>query len=411
MSVPLSSAFFAGGVLVGATGALLLRPSAQKPSTSASPAQSSPLPPPGVPQTLPGPSLVDASSSSLNLLDAAGQPVIRADNVGPIVDLLKNTAYISAYDRRLRHPAWTAEHLTAASFVAPPSPPSGGGGGVDRRYSVFKEDPRVPELFRARLADYFRSGYDRGHMVPAADAKSSQVAMDETFYLSNIAPQVGEGFNRDYWAHLEDFTRRIAKSGVPSAAGGGGRGQATMTSWKDVYVFTVPLYLPRSYLEPASGAGTNSNVVEEPRREKYRVSYEVIGSPPNISVPTHFAKVIYALPSPPLSSSSSRLLPSLGGSSTSGAVLGAFVLPNARIPNDTPLTHFSVPVESVERAAGLTLFSDEIKRNAGELCKKVECSIVVRDFSDAAKRNTPSKTLSASPPSPLPSSSSSFVAR
>jgi hypothetical protein len=42
----------------------------------------------------------------------------------------------------------------------------------------------------------FRSGYDRGHMVPAADAKISQGAMDETFFLSNVAPQVGDGFNR-----------------------------------------------------------------------------------------------------------------------------------------------------------------------------------------------------------------------
>ncbi len=32
--------------------------------------------------------------------------------------------------------------------------------------------------------------------VPAADAKISQQAMDETFYLSNVAPQVGDGFNR-----------------------------------------------------------------------------------------------------------------------------------------------------------------------------------------------------------------------
>jgi DNA/RNA endonuclease G (NUC1) len=46
------------------------------------------------------------------------------------------------------------------------------------------------------LISDFKSGYDRGHMVPAADAKISQKAMDETFYLSNIAPQVGDGFNR-----------------------------------------------------------------------------------------------------------------------------------------------------------------------------------------------------------------------
>lgn len=64
-------------------------------------------------------------------------------------------------------------------------------------------------------------------MVPAADAKSSQKAMDETFWLSNIAPQVGEGFNRNYWAHTEDFCRRLTNS------------------FNDVYVFTVPLYLPK----------------------------------------------------------------------------------------------------------------------------------------------------------------------
>lgn len=40
-------------------------------------------------------------------------------------------------------------------------------------------------------------------MVPAADAKQSQQAMSETFLLSNIAPQVGDGFNRHYWAYLE----------------------------------------------------------------------------------------------------------------------------------------------------------------------------------------------------------------
>jgi endonuclease G, mitochondrial len=67
----------------------------------------------------------------------------------------------------------------------------------DRKDSVFVEDFAVPEKFRARLKDYFKSGYDRGHQVPAADAKISQQAMNETFYLTNICPQIGDGFNRD----------------------------------------------------------------------------------------------------------------------------------------------------------------------------------------------------------------------
>ena len=73
----------------------------------------------------------------------------------------------------------------------------------DRKDSVFVEDVSIPEKFRARLKDYFRSGYDRGHQVyspfqtrksngkvPAADARFSQDAMNETFTLSNICPQV-----------------------------------------------------------------------------------------------------------------------------------------------------------------------------------------------------------------------------
>jgi len=73
----------------------------------------------------------------------------------------------------------------------------------DRKDSVFVEDVSIPEKFRARLKDYFRSRYDRGHQVyspfqtrksnvkvPAADARFSQNAMNETFYLSNICPQV-----------------------------------------------------------------------------------------------------------------------------------------------------------------------------------------------------------------------------
>jgi endonuclease G len=108
---------------------------------------------------------------------------------GPVSDLVYRNAYVTSFNRRDRNPNWVAEHLTAAKLKR--------GDDVDRQKSTFKEDDSVPPQFRAKLADYFRSGFDRGHMVPAADVKNSQVSMNETFYLTNISPQVGEGFNRD----------------------------------------------------------------------------------------------------------------------------------------------------------------------------------------------------------------------
>lgn len=64
-------------------------------------------------------------------------------------------------------------------------------------------------------------------MAPASNHKESQGSMDETFTLSNVAPQVGEGFNRDYWARFERFV------------------QDTTKAYDDVWVVTGPLYIPR----------------------------------------------------------------------------------------------------------------------------------------------------------------------
>ncbi|PWN54143.1 hypothetical protein IE53DRAFT_383333 [Violaceomyces palustris] len=345
MSHIVHASLFAGGLVLGAGGAILLN---RNPSSSSNPpppalpsatsetksqaivqgARTSPLPPP-----IPGGSAFDS-------LGPAGYP-------GPISDLLTHKAYVSSYDRKLRHPHWTAEHLTAASLVRPPATP--GSEAPNRGNSVFKEDERIPPLFRARLADYFRSGYDRGHMVPAADAKMSQEAMDETFFLSNMAPQVGAGMNRDYWAHTEDFVRRLT------------------TKFSDLYVFTIPLYLPRQSTDG-----------------KWRVTYEVIGNPPNVAVPTHFAKVVLGVGAsqPP----NSRSLTSSVGLGTGNVMaLGAFVMPNAVIPNEAPLESFVVPIETVERAAGLTLFPPAIKSSAKKLCETVKCDIVVRDFGEKSK--------------------------
>ena len=245
---------------------------------------------------------------------------------GPIADLATRHSLISSFDRRLRNPSWVAEHITPESLDQ---------SNGDRKHSYFAEDPSVPEKFRGKLKDYFRSGYDRGHQVPAADAKWSQDAMNDTFFLTNMCPQVGDGFNRDYWAHFEDFCRRLT------------------TRYPSVRIVTGPLYLPKR--DAVDG--------------KWRVSYEVIGNPPNIAVPTHFYKVIFA-----------------EDGTTSGPVaVGAFVLPNAAIPNEKPLTDFEVPVEAVERASGLEFATKLPVQRRKRLCTDTVCALVIREYADRQK--------------------------
>ncbi|KAJ1794714.1 nuclease, partial [Coemansia sp. RSA 1938] len=109
---------------------------------------------------------------------------------GPVSDFMLRSRYAASYNRALRNPNWVAEHLTRDNLK----------GTADRANSEFKEDKDIPPMFRALLKDYYRSGFDRGHMCPAADAKKDTESMNDTFFLSNIAPQVGKGFNRNYWA-------------------------------------------------------------------------------------------------------------------------------------------------------------------------------------------------------------------
>lgn len=73
------------------------------------------------------------------------------------------------------------------------------------RPDLFETDPLV-KTGSATLNDYRNSGYDRGHLVPAADMAFSTTAINETFYLSNISPQ-SRDFNKGIWKELEELTR------------------------------------------------------------------------------------------------------------------------------------------------------------------------------------------------------------
>ena len=69
------------------------------------------------------------------------------------------------------------------------------------RSNDFRPDPQISSE-SASLADYKGSGFDRGHLTPAADMSFDQKAMSETFFMSNMSPQAPE-FNRGIWKDLE----------------------------------------------------------------------------------------------------------------------------------------------------------------------------------------------------------------
>ena len=66
--------------------------------------------------------------------------------------------------------------------------------GIEKRKNQFRSDPKV-KTKSASLSDYRGSGYDRGHLAPAADMKWSVTTMSESFYMSNMSPQ-RPSFNR-----------------------------------------------------------------------------------------------------------------------------------------------------------------------------------------------------------------------
>jgi len=113
------------------------------------------------------------------------------NKTNPVVSHL---GYSFSYNESHEQAAWVAYVLTAAEVQ-----------GTISRSDNFQEDPEVV-TGSATHEDYKGSGFDRGHLAPAADMKWSKQAMEESFYYSNMSPQI-KGFNRGIWKELEELVR------------------------------------------------------------------------------------------------------------------------------------------------------------------------------------------------------------
>ena len=92
--------------------------------------------------------------------------------------------YSLEYSYKYKHSYWIAYRFDNTT-----------GGNVGRN-EAYKPDPELPSQYAAKHNDYTNSGYTRGHLCASPDRQYSKEANQQTFYMSNISPQSGNGFNQ-----------------------------------------------------------------------------------------------------------------------------------------------------------------------------------------------------------------------
>jgi endonuclease G len=139
--------------------------------------------------------------------------------------ILTYTGFHLAYNEQFEQAAWVAYVLTRDEIES----------GTIERTNNFRSDTSIV-TGSASLADYRGSGFDRGHLAPAGDMKWDQLAMSQSFLMSNMSPQL-PAFNRGIWRKLETEVRNWALE-------------------KDsLYVITGPLFSPADSLIGKNGVG------------------------------------------------------------------------------------------------------------------------------------------------------------
>ncbi len=140
--------------------------------------------------------------------DSSSRPDVASEAYGNLLDVRTNPALKEiprkyrgmdlSFNPQYHIPNWVAWELTADET-----------SGEISRTNKFSADPEIPES--AETWDYNYSGYDRGHMAPAGDMRWDREAMEQTFLMTNICPQV-KSLNAGSWKNLEEKCRQWAQA-------------------------------------------------------------------------------------------------------------------------------------------------------------------------------------------------------
>ncbi len=143
--------------------------------------------------------------------------------------IIQHDYYVLSFIEKYEQAEWVAYKLTAESLRVPKV----------KRNKRFTEDYAV-KTKSARHKDYSHSGYTRGHLAPAGDMAFNETAMKQSFFMSNMSPQI-RAFNGGIWRELEENVRNWAMAN------------------DEVYVISGPIF----YQEPTKYIGENKVAVPD----------------------------------------------------------------------------------------------------------------------------------------------------
>ncbi len=213
---------------------------------------------------------------------------------GP-TDFVIRTGYVLQHSAVDKIPRWVCEHVTPEEL-----------SGDTTRRNPFAPDPQLAGKPRAELDDYRGSGFDRGHLAPAGNQARSQTAKDETFFLSNMTPQVPQ-HNQQIWRELEELTRDWVAGGAVASA----------------FILTGAFF----YDPQEEDAATADGFIE----------FQMIGRGA-VAVPTHYFKIV------------------LAPEGEGGWRAVAFVHENRRYDRPFDFAAHVQPIRWIEERAGLNFF-------------------------------------------------------
>ncbi len=230
-----------------------------------------------------------------------------------------HSRYVLSHNNEGKTPDWVLERLTREQV----------SGDNTRPKMKFQPEPFVPEDKRAVDDDYKNSKFDRGHQAPSGDFTEKREWMVESFFLSNIVPQIGVGFNQGIWKNLEDHVRDLVRR----------RGE--------LYVVTGPVYPDEIGEAEVTISDTNNvcrkTIVLDPLPRKSICGSKMTGCVNGVTVPVALFKMIY---DPHLRRANAFIMPNINHRDASG-----FSDPFEYIKK------FQVSVQVVEKFTGLEFFS------------------------------------------------------